>query len=73
MNRSISTPARSCPNCGAPARKGRMTCEYCGTDISRDEIYINIYQTAPDVEACRQLADSLMHMMETGAKRGRIF
>lgn len=50
-----------------------MTCEYCGTDISRDEIYINVYQTAPDVEACRQLANSLMHVMETGAKRGRIF
>lgn len=25
--------ATNCPNCGAPIRKGKFKCEYCGTEV----------------------------------------
>lgn len=30
------TEVRNCPNCGAPVRNGRDTCEYCGTVFKVD-------------------------------------
>lgn len=53
------------------------SCEYCGTDIpdhGRDLVLNVRYETAPDVEACRQLANIVIRVMETGANTAeRIF
>lgn len=61
-----------CPNCGAPLKRDRMSCEYCGTDIpdhGRDLVLNVRYETGKDVLACRELAETLARI----GSRGRIF